>query len=262
MFTANSMNSLTEAIGLSLPGNGTILATHTNRVELFKSAARQVVKNAFAYYEDGDNLVIYNTKTIAAVDGYFEVAYVTDDPTFSYRDMEKSDDFTAHIQAGSLTADADPKPVYINKHAYDYLHNSNLYGGEILLPNIGASVGDVYLVPILYERMSLAPNAIMMKTKYHDKFYYYYFLSKPGRLSIEDIAQSTAQAKFNKTDFRQIRVVLPSDDEQREIAEYLDKKTKEIDLLVQTKNQIITELESFKKSLIFEYVTGKKEVKV
>ena len=39
MFTANSMNSLTEAIGLSLPGNGTILATHTNRVELFKAAA-------------------------------------------------------------------------------------------------------------------------------------------------------------------------------------------------------------------------------
>ena len=56
----------------------------------------------YAYYEDGDNLVIYNTKTIAAVDGYFEVAYVTDDPTFSYRDMEKSDDFTATIQAGSL----------------------------------------------------------------------------------------------------------------------------------------------------------------
>ena len=58
MFTANSMNSLTEAIGLSLPGNGTILATHTNRVELFKAAARQVVKNAFAYYEDGDESVL------------------------------------------------------------------------------------------------------------------------------------------------------------------------------------------------------------
>ena len=58
MFTANSMNSLTEAIGLSLPGNGTILATHTNRIELFKAAARQVVKNAFAYYEDGDDSVL------------------------------------------------------------------------------------------------------------------------------------------------------------------------------------------------------------
>ena len=58
MFTANSMNSLTEAIGLSLPGNGTILATHVQRTELFKQAARQIVKNAMAYYEEGDERVL------------------------------------------------------------------------------------------------------------------------------------------------------------------------------------------------------------
>ncbi len=58
MFTANSMNSLTEAIGLSLPGNGTILATHENRIQLFKDAARQIVRNAMAYYEDGDESVL------------------------------------------------------------------------------------------------------------------------------------------------------------------------------------------------------------
>ena len=58
MFTANSMNSLTEAIGLSLPGNGTILANHVNRVELMKQAARTIVKNALAYYEDGDDSVL------------------------------------------------------------------------------------------------------------------------------------------------------------------------------------------------------------
>ena len=68
MFTANSMNSLTEAIGLSLPGNGTILATHTNRVELFKAAARQVVKNAFAYYENGDESVL--PRSIATRDAF------------------------------------------------------------------------------------------------------------------------------------------------------------------------------------------------
>ena len=58
MFTANSMNSLTEAIGLALPGNGTILATHKNRIQLFKDAARQIVKNAFSYYEDGNESVL------------------------------------------------------------------------------------------------------------------------------------------------------------------------------------------------------------
>lgn len=58
MFTANSMNSLTEAIGLSLPGNGSILATHVNRIQLFKDAAKLIVKNAFKYYEDGDASVL------------------------------------------------------------------------------------------------------------------------------------------------------------------------------------------------------------
>lgn len=58
MFTANSMNSLTEALGLSLPGNGSILATHVNRIRLFKDAARQIVRNAFAYYEEGDDSVL------------------------------------------------------------------------------------------------------------------------------------------------------------------------------------------------------------
>lgn len=58
MFTANSMNSLTEAIGLALPGNGTILATHKNRIWLFKDAARKIVENALKYYEEGDESVL------------------------------------------------------------------------------------------------------------------------------------------------------------------------------------------------------------
>ncbi len=58
MFTANSMNSLNEAIGLALPGNGTVVATHANRTELFRKAARRIVENAYAYYRDGDTSVL------------------------------------------------------------------------------------------------------------------------------------------------------------------------------------------------------------
>lgn len=58
MFTANSMNSLNEAIGLALPGNGTVVATHINRRELFIKAARRIVENAYAYYRDGDVSVL------------------------------------------------------------------------------------------------------------------------------------------------------------------------------------------------------------
>jgi dihydroxy-acid dehydratase len=58
MFTANSMNCLNEAIGLALPGNGTVVATHANRSELFKNAAKQIVENAYKYYRDGDESVL------------------------------------------------------------------------------------------------------------------------------------------------------------------------------------------------------------
>ena len=58
MFTANSMNCLNEAIGLALPGNGTIVATHSNRTQLFVDAAKLIVENAYKFYRDGDATVL------------------------------------------------------------------------------------------------------------------------------------------------------------------------------------------------------------
>ena len=58
MFTANSMNCLCEALGLALPGNGTVVATHENRIQLFRDAARLIVENAYKYYRDNDDSVL------------------------------------------------------------------------------------------------------------------------------------------------------------------------------------------------------------
>jgi dihydroxy-acid dehydratase len=68
MFTANSMNCLTEALGLSLPGNGSMLATHADRRNLFLAAGRLIVKNARRYYEDGDTTVL--PRAIASFDAF------------------------------------------------------------------------------------------------------------------------------------------------------------------------------------------------
>ncbi len=68
MFTANSMNCLNEAIGLALPGNGTIVATHVNRKQLFVDAARLIVENAHKYYRDGDDSVL--PRSIATRDAF------------------------------------------------------------------------------------------------------------------------------------------------------------------------------------------------
>ncbi len=68
MFTANSMNCLNEAIGLALPGNGTVVATHKNRKELFRKAADLIVDNTYKYYVDGDESVL--PRNIATVDAF------------------------------------------------------------------------------------------------------------------------------------------------------------------------------------------------
>jgi len=68
MFTANSMNCLTEALGLSLPGNGTALATHADRKELFLTAARLIVDITKRHYEGGDNSVL--PRSVANFDAF------------------------------------------------------------------------------------------------------------------------------------------------------------------------------------------------
>ncbi|MED9996607.1 MAG: dihydroxy-acid dehydratase, partial [Paludibacteraceae bacterium] len=68
MFTANSMNCLNEALGMALPGNGTVLATHKVRKELFMQAAQKIVENAYKYYLDGDESVL--PRSIATRDAF------------------------------------------------------------------------------------------------------------------------------------------------------------------------------------------------
>ena len=98
MFTANSMNCLTEAIGLALPGNGTILASHSYRKDLFKRAAKQVVKIAHQYYDDSDDSVL--PRSIATKEA-FENAMTMDVA------MGGSTNTVLHILAMAQSADVD-----------------------------------------------------------------------------------------------------------------------------------------------------------
>ncbi len=68
MFTANSMNCLAEAIGLALPGNGSMLATHADREQLFLKAGRQIVENTRRYYEQDDDSVL--PRSIASLEAF------------------------------------------------------------------------------------------------------------------------------------------------------------------------------------------------
>ena len=116
---------------------------------------------------------------------------------------------------------------------------SKLNGGEIIISNVGANVGTVFKCPHLSTKMSLAPNAIMLKTKGYDDFYYYWFRSRNGQHSLKSIVTGSAQPKFNKTNFKDLKVPVPPIEMQRKIAMYLQSLDKKIEL----NNEINSNLE-------------------
>ena len=98
MFTANSMNCLAEAIGLALPGNGTLLATHTARKDLFEKSGRMIVEIANRYYKEDDESVL--PRSIASKKA-FENAMTMDVA------MGGSTNTVLHILAAAQSADVD-----------------------------------------------------------------------------------------------------------------------------------------------------------
>lgn len=151
---------------------------------------------------------------------------------------------------------------FINKFRYDESPEIKLALGDILLVKDGAGIGKCAIVDNLpYESTTNGSLAVITVEKnLEPKFLYYYFLSTMFQKLIDQLKDGMGVPHLFQSDMREIEVVFGSPKEQQEIASYLDKKCSEIDTLIASKEKFITELESYKKSLIYEYVTGKKEV--
>ena len=153
--------------------------------------------------------------------------------------------------------------VYTDKHGYDFLENSNLFGGELILPNIGASIGKIFIVPKLNYRMTLAPNTVMIRFIEDSQrdWVYLLFLSKYGKKLLYDISSSTAQGKFNKTDFKELVIPLPPLAEQKRIVAKIEEllpKVEEYGKAQDALNKLNEELpEKLKKSVLQEAIEGR-----
>ena len=108
--------------------------------------------------------------------------------------------------------------TYTDKHGYEFLYKSNLYGGELIMSNVG-SIGKLFIVPKLNRPMTLAPNSIMVRfhKEEHTKWFYYVFSSPFGFELLTSIASATAISKFNKTDFKKLKIPIPPLSEQKRI---------------------------------------------
>ena len=149
--------------------------------------------------------------------------------------------------------------VYTDKHGYDFLENSNLFGGELILPNIGASIGKVFLVPKLDYRMTLAPNTIMIRFVEDSQkdWVYILFLSKFGKNLLYDISGSTAQGKFNKTDFKELVIPIPPLREQQRIVNEIERWFAVIDALESNEGDLLKAIDLTKSKILDLAIHGK-----
>lgn len=173
-------------------------------------------------------------------------------------------DYARLVRLTDLRVNFENEGVYVDKHAYDYLSKSSLFGGEILLANVGAYAGLALEMPKVDFNATLGPNMFLIKTddsKWSQHFAYYSLI---GIFSYDQLKQkasnTTAQPKLNKDNLKSVKVVLPPLDEQYKISAYLDSQCEAIDTLIREKTCLVEDLEMYKRSLIYEVVTGKRKV--
>ena len=142
--------------------------------------------------------------------------------------------------------------VFVDEHSYNFLSKSTLYGGEIIISNVG-DVGSVFLCPKLDKPMTLGNNIIMLRPEQENLRYYLYIWFKwlYGQSLIQGIKGGSAQPKFNKTDFKNLPIFLPPDDllEQfhkivKPMFELIDENNAENQTLIRTRDAILPRLMS------------------
>ena len=143
-------------------------------------------------------------------------------------------------------------PVYGGGQQIGFFSQFNMED-TIVVGRVGAKCGCVTKV---IGKAWATDNALIVTTDFPKDYLYYILVAA----ELNKLNTSNAQPLITSGKVLNYKVAVPPRAEQKEIAQYLDEKTAAIDLLIEKKNQLATELERLKKSLIFEYVTGKKAV--
>ena len=148
--------------------------------------------------------------------------------------------------------------VYVDELAYDFLWRVQLKEPNIVLPNIGANIGEKYYVSpedLPKEKNVLGPNAILLRSKCNDTHFVYFRLSTSSYDNeIKKLVGASGQPKFNKTDLKKVRLFMPSLKEQKKISHFLGL----LDERIATQNKIIDKLQSLIKGITQKIVCSNK----
>lgn len=150
---------------------------------------------------------------------------------------------------------------YISQESHDKYIRDDLKTGDIIVTTVGATIGKCSVVPQSFN-YCIAQNLVAYRVneKNYPLFWSYYFKSQTFQTMFFQYDKGNTINNVKISNMEQGYIVIPTFKEQKEIAEYLDKKCNQIDEAIKQKEETINKLEEYKKSLIFECVTGKKEV--
>ena len=164
------------------------------------------------------------------------------------------------MKSGKISYD---KRTYISEKKYLESPEIMLKGGEILMTKVGAGCGDNSIYDYYEERVTINPNVMILSVKdtINSKYINYCLLNDEVRNNIKiESSSGGAQPAINQELLKNLKINLPSRSIQDKIVEYLDKQCSKLDEVVDYRKKIIAKLEEYKKSLIYECVTGKREV--
>ena len=166
------------------------------------------------------------------------------------------------MKSGKISYD---KRTYISEKKYLESPEIMLKGGEILMTKVGAGCGDNSIYDYYEERVTINPNVMILlvrdKDTINSKYINYCLLNDEVRNNIKiESSSGGAQPAINQELLKNLKINLPSRSIQDKIVEYLDKQCSKLDEVVDYRKKIIAKLEEYKKSLIYECVTGKREV--
>ena len=152
--------------------------------------------------------------------------------------------------------------VYVDKGAYDFLWRVQLIEPNIVLPNIGANIGEKYYVRpqnLPKDKNVLGPNAILLRSESNDTHFVYFRLSTSSYDNeMKKLVGASGQPKFNKTDLKKVKVFMPTISEQKKISRFLAL----IDERIATQNKIIEDLKKLKSAIIEKVFNGKHSEKL
>ena len=151
---------------------------------------------------------------------------------------------------------------FINQFRYDESPEIKLQTNDILLVKDGAGIGKCAIVENMPIPLTANGSLAVISTNYRlvAKFLYYYFISTIFQAYIDRLKDGMGVPHLFQADLKEIQIVLPKGQEQKNIVEFLDKKCSEIDKNIEDKEKLIEKLLEYKKSLIYECVTGKRKV--